>query len=229
MVDSDATELYVEEGFNLSDDKPLSSLQRKSRSLENATNKPTSETVEIVVGKVGRGQLKGSTSNKRNLYSDTNVLERVHLSQCSVRSDGVDEECAEAGIVYRRWVPDPEMQSHVSIRPFLDNSVLPEEQKLPGHCLLSPKKSYFTTRKDAENHYNRVHIEHCIVVEDSKILMCKCSDMCSRGTDYCTHNRHYHCFMCFRPCDQKVQLAKHLIIKHQVHENSVMHLIPKEK
>ena len=228
MVDSDATELYVEEGFNLSDDEPLSSLQTKSRS-QTTTSEPTSQTVEIVVSKVGRGRPKGSTSNKQNLYSDRNLLERVHLSQRSVRSDGVDEECAEAGIVYRRWVPDPEMQSHISIRPFLDNSILPDEQKLPGHCLLCPKKSYFTTRKDAEDHFNRVHIQHCIIVEDSKILMCKCSDRHSRGTDYCARNRHYHCFVCFRPCDQKVQLAKHLIIKHQLDENSVMHLIPKDK
>ena len=159
----------------------------RSRALQDKSSAPPgpTESIEIVVSKVGRGRPKGSMSNKRQLYSDKNVLERVHLSQRSVRSDGVDEQCAEAGIVYRRWIPDPEMDSHLSIRPFLDNSILPEEQKLPGHCLLCPKKSYFTTRKDAENHYNHVHIEHCIVVEDTKILMCKCSDVRSRGTDYC--------------------------------------------
>ena len=203
----------------------------RSRALQDKSNVPAGEieSIEVVVNKVGRGRPKGSTSNKRELYGDENVLERVHLNQRSVRSDGVDEECAEAGIVYRRWMPDPERDSHLSIRPFLDNSILPEEQNIPGHCLLCPRKSYFTTRKDAEYHYNHVHIEHCIVVEDTKILMCKCSDVRSRGTDYCARNRHFHCYICFRPCDQKVQFAKHMIIKHQINENSVMHLIPKGK
>ena len=117
----------------------------RSRALQDKSNAPSgpSESIEIVVSKVGRGRPKGSTSNKRQLYTDQNVLERVHLSQRSVRSDGVDEQCAEAGIVYRRWIPDPEMDSHLSIRPFLDNSILPEEQKLPGHCLLCPQKIIF--------------------------------------------------------------------------------------
>ena len=102
-VDTDATILYLEEGFNTLDEEPLSSIQNKSRALQDKTKEPTntSETVEIVVAKVGRGQPRGSTSNKRGMYSDKNVLEQVHLSQHSVRSDGVDEECAAAGIVYR--------------------------------------------------------------------------------------------------------------------------------
>ena len=88
----------------MSDDEPLSSIQMRSRAVEDQTNIPaaSTETIEVFVNKVSRGRPKGSTSDKRELYTDKNVLERVHLNQRSVRSDGVDEECAEAGIIYRR-------------------------------------------------------------------------------------------------------------------------------
>ena len=157
------------------------------------------------------------------------MLSRVHLHQHSVCGDGVDEQCAEKGIVYRRWVPNPDLQGHISIRPFLDSTIVSDEQRVPGHCLLCPKMKYFIDRHSANYHYTHVHIVHCLVIEDYKILMCKCSDVRSRGSDYRAHNRHYHCYQCYQPFDQPAQLAQHLIIKHQVEEKEVIHVIPKNK
>ena len=168
-------------------------------------------------------------SAKADLYCDRTVLSCVHLHQHSVCSDGVDEECAEKGIVYRRWVPNPELDIHMSIRPFLDSTVVPDEEKVPGYCMLCPKKKFFLDRHAANYHYTHVHIVHCLVIEDYKILMCKCSDIRSRGSDYCAHNRHYHCYECYQPFDQPAQLVRHLIIKHQVEEKYVIHVIPKNK
>ena len=119
----------------------------------------------------------------------------------------VDEECAEKGIVYKRWVPNPDLEGHISIRPFLDSTVVSDEQKVPGHCLLCPKKKYFLDMHSANYHYTHVHIAYCLVIDDYKILMCKCSDIRSRGSDYCARNRHYHCYECYQPFDQPTQLA----------------------
>ena len=157
------------------------------------------------------------------------MLSCVHLHQCSVRGDGVDEQCAEKGIVYRRWVPNPDLEGHISIRPFLDSTIVSNEQRVPGHCLLCPKMKYFIDRHSANYHYTHVHIAHCLVIEDYKILMCKCSDVRSRESDYRARNRHYHCYQCYQPFDQPAQLARHLIIKHQVEEKYVIHVIPKSK
>ena len=157
------------------------------------------------------------------------MLSHVHLHQRSVCSNGIDEECAEKGIVYKRWVPNPDLEGQISIRPFLDSTVLSDEQKVPGHCLLCPKKKYFIDMCSANYHYMHVHIAHCLVIDDYKILMCKCSDIRSRGSDYCARNRHYHCYECYQPFNQLAQLAQHLIIKHQVEEKYVIHVIPKNK
>ena len=157
------------------------------------------------------------------------MLSRVHLQQHSACGDGVDKQCAEKGIVYRRWVPNPDLEGHISIHPFLDSTIVSDEQRVPGHCLLCPKMLYFIKRHSANYHYTHVHIVHCLVIEDYKILMCKCSDVRSRGSDYRALYRHYLCYQCYQPFDPPAQLAQHLIIKHQVEEKHVIHVIPKNK
>ena len=92
-----------------------------------------------------------------------------------------------------------------------------------------PKMKYFINRHSANYHYTHVHIAHCLVIEDYKILMCKCSDVRSRGSDNHAHNRHYHCYQCYQPFDQPAQFARHLIIKQQVKEKEVIHVLPKNK
>ena len=217
--------------FNDSDNEPLSNLQKIGRSAQRnqQEEQPKQQSINRNVGKLPWGRPKGSASAKADLYSDKSVLSCVHLHQRSVHSNGVDKECAEKGIVYRRWVPNPELDSHTSIHPFLDSTVVLDEQKFLGHCMLCPKKKYFLDWHAANYHYTHVHIVHCLVIEDYKILMCKCSDIRSRDSDYCACNRQYHCYECYQPFDQPAQLARHLIIKHQVEEKYVIHIIPKNK
>ena len=157
------------------------------------------------------------------------MLSHVHLHQHSVCGDGVDEECAEKGTVYRRWVPNPDLEGHISIHPFLDSTIISDEQRVPSHCLLCPKMKYFINRHSANYHYTHVHIAHCLVIEDYKILMCKCSDVRSRDQIIVHVTGHYHCYQWYQPFDQPAQLAQHLIIKHQVEEKHVIHVIPKNK
>ena len=136
-ADTDATEKYEDSSFEDLDDEPLSNLQKKSRSTQKK-QEDQQQSRNRNIGKLPCGKPKGSASAKAYLYSDKSVLSCVHLHQCSVWSDGVDEDCAEKGIMYKRWVPNPDLEGHISICPFLDSSVVWDEQKVPGHCMLCP-------------------------------------------------------------------------------------------
>ena len=57
----------------------------------------------------------------------------------NIRRDRVDEECQRLGIYYRRWVPlNPQQISHPSVHDFNDDTVIPDEQDIPGWCILCP-------------------------------------------------------------------------------------------
>ena len=57
----------------------------------------------------------------------------------NVRRDRIDEECQRLGIYYRRWVPlNPQQISHPSVHDFNDDTVIPNEQDIPGWCILCP-------------------------------------------------------------------------------------------
>ena len=57
----------------------------------------------------------------------------------NVRRDCIDEECQRLGIYYKHWVPlNPQQISHPSVRDFNDDTVIPDEQNIPGWCILCP-------------------------------------------------------------------------------------------
>ena len=57
----------------------------------------------------------------------------------NMRRDRIDEECQRLGIYYRRWVPlNPQQVSHPSVHDFNENTVIPDEQNIPGWCILCP-------------------------------------------------------------------------------------------
>ena len=126
-------------------------------------------------------------------------------------------------------VKKPEQDGHVSIREFLDSSVIEEEQVIPGYSLLCLCKKYLIDRKSGKYHNTNVHIKHCIVVDHWKVLMCKCSEVRSHGTDFSTHNHHFHCPICYQPFDQPWQRGNHMIVKHQHDERSVNYLFKQRR
>ena len=54
-----------------------------------------------------------------------------------------------------------------------------------------------------------VHIEKLLVVHDVNILMCRCSDIRSRGSDKSVRNHHYHCIPCWHPFYTPAKLRVH--------------------
>ena len=104
------TEQYADTSFDASNNKPLSNLQSKGRSAQkNQQEQQDPENQNI--GKLPWSRPKGSANPKRDLYSDKSVLSHVHLHQHNVCSNRVDERCMEQGIVYNRWVPNPELDA----------------------------------------------------------------------------------------------------------------------
>ena len=65
-----------------------------------------------------------------------------------------------------------------------------------------------------------------IVVENYKMLSCKCSEIRSNGSDHSARNQHYHYYQCFHPFKSSDLLATHLITNHpEVDLPQVRHLM----
>ena len=147
--------------------------------------------------------------------------------QRNVRRDRVDEECARLGIVYRRWKPlNPEQQSHPSVMFFDEDTIVPEDQTVPDWCILCPRNKVMRDENFCKNHYLRVHHKRLIVVQNYKMLSCKCSEIRSYGTDCTARNQHYHCYECFHPFKSGDLLATHILTNHpEVDLPQVRHLM----
>ena len=149
------------------------------------------------------------------------------IVQRHVRCDRVDEECAHQGIVYKKWDPlDPEQDSHASVMDDTDTTVIPKNQEIPSWCILCPQNKHLRTHNFAYKHYLRVHHRKLLVVNDSKMLSCKCSKMWSHGSDHSARNLHFHCYLCFHPFKLADLLATHLITCHtEINLCEVRHLM----
>ena len=63
-----------------------------------------------------------------------------------------------------------------------------------AHAISTYKTIIFT-----HNHYLRVHHKKLYVINDFKMLSCKCSEIRSHGYDRSAQNLHFHCYLCFHP------------------------------
>ena len=149
----------------------------------------------------------------------------------NVRRDGVDEECRKQNIKYLKWTGSKgkgllvsQIKSNVVLIDYI-----PNKQDENSDCLLCPKEKCLGGRADAIDHYKRVHISRLIQISNINILMCRCSDIRSRGSDRSIRNRHFHCIACWHPFDTPAKLRIHKLAKHsdKYSEVDLAHLKPK--
>ena len=135
--------------------------------------------------------------------------------------------CACQGIVYKKWEPlDPEQDSHASVMDATDTTIIPKKQEIQSWCILCPRNKHLRTHNFTYKHYLRVHHRKLLVVNASKILSCKCSEMHSHGSDHSACNLHFHCYRCFHPFKLGDLLVTHLIICHtEINLCEVRHLM----
>ena len=98
---------------------------------------------------------------------------------------------------------------------FDKETIVPEGQKIPDWCILCPRNKVMRDKGFCQSHYLRVHHKKLIVVENYKMLSCKCSEICSHGSDRIARNQHYHCYQCFHPFKSADLLATHIITNHE--------------
>ena len=75
-----------------------------------------------------------------------------------------------------------------------------------------------------------MHHKKLLVVNNSKMLACKCSEIRSHGSDRSARNQHFHCCVCLHPFKAGDLLATHMItsrtetdlsqVRHLMHENN---------
>ena len=132
----------------------------------------------------------------------------------NVRRDRVDE--AHKGEKYVRWsgTKGPGLHNSQIKNSTVLIDFVPPFQTIVQNCALCPQEKVLDTNEDIIRHYQRVHISRLINIHQVNILMCRCSEVCSRGTDNSVHNRHYHCLECWHPFDTKAKLRVHILAKH---------------
>ena len=169
-----------------------------------------------------RGRPRGKAKPKVIDFSIPGSIQQRH-----VRRDHVDEECEEQGVIYRKWVPlNPNQTSHIAVRDWQDDTVIPAEQDFPSYCIMCPKNRFLKNEARGETHYLAWHHKRLLVVDNWKLLCCKCSEVRSHGRDNSARNQHYHCPLCFRTCKTDDQLGTHMITQHlEVTENMILHLL----
>ena len=169
-----------------------------------------------------RGRPRGRAKPKSDSY-----MSEFRIVQRHVRRDRVDEECTSKGIVYKHWEPlDPDLDSHPSVRDVDDETIIPEQQNIPNWCIMCPRNKHLRNRDFAVKHYLRVHHSKLHVVNNYKMLSCKCSEIRSHGSDHSARNLHFHCHICFHPFKSADLLATHLITRHtEINLCEVRHLM----
>ena len=124
--------------------------------------------------------------------------------------DSVDEQLTDIKYVY--WQDkEPKKQGdlYISHQDFLDAPIIIPQQPMDSHCILCPRKKELAGEYYAEAHYRWVHRGHSLVINDIIMLMCKCSEVRSTGTDGATRNSHWHCVECWHPFRLRGQLKLH--------------------
>ena len=133
------------------------------------------------------------------------------IRQHKVHRDRVVEECERLGIYYKIWQPlNPEQTSHISVRNVNDDTMIPEEQEIPQWCIFCPKNCVLPNYHFAVNHYRSVHQSTLLVVNETKMWACNCSEMWLHGSDNSARNKHYHCLECFHAFKTSDLLGTHI-------------------
>ena len=174
------------------------------------------------------------TSSSRAKGGRASVDPKNIIKVCkNVRRDGVDEKCAKDNIKYYKWTGTKGSGLHPSQVKTSTSMMdyVPPKQKPNTDCILCPKEKILETEFDMQLHFRRVHIAKLLVVHNVNILMCRCSDIRSRGSDNSVRNRHYHCITCWHPFDTGAKLRVHKLAKHSdVYDKlSLLHLKPKAR
>ena len=146
----------------------------------------------------------------------------------NIRRDGVDEHCKRENIKYLKWMGTKGRGLHpsqVKAKVVLIDYV-PKSQDENADCLLCPKEKTLGGMADTIDHYWCVHIAHLLTVTNVNILMCRCSDIRSRGSDNSARNGHFHCVTCWHPFDTGAKLRIHKLSKHgeKYSEQDLAHL-----
>ena len=174
---------------------------------------------------IGTGSSRGKGA-KMSLDSKNIIKLRKN-----VRRDGVDEKCAKENIKYYKWNGTKCKGFHASQVKMSTSMIdyVPPEQNPNTDCILCPKEKILETQFDMQLHFRCVHIAKLLVVHDVNILMCRCSDIRSRGLDKSVRNHHYHCITCWHLFDTGAKLRVHKLAKHSdiYDEPSLLHLKPK--
>ena len=154
---------------------------------------------------------------------DAKIIIKVRKN---VRRDGVDEKWVQQNIKYYKWTVTKGRGFHPSQVKTSTSMIdyIPPQQTPNTDCILCPKEKILETQFDMELHFRRVHIAKLLVVHNVNILMCRCSDLRSRGSDnsVCT---------CWHPFDTGAKLRVHKLAKHSdvYDESSLLHLKPKAR
>ena len=138
------------------------------------------------------------------------------------RNDEAEADKYKAERWKRRETRRTRHKSHCGVD---DVNYLPAQQAIPGYCVLCPKKFVGVNRRMLVAHNNRVHFAHSVVVDSTRVLMCKCSAVPTRGYDADARNAHFHCPGCHKPCDKRYQLGIHLVSRHNYTDEEVAHLM----
>ena len=118
-------------------------------------------------------------------------------------------------MIYQKWKNGfCHITSHVSVRDLNDDTIIPEQQEMPGWCMICPKNKYVNF-DNGERHYLTLHHKSLVVIGSHKLWHCKCSQLRSHGNDMSARNAHYHCMKCLQPCRSTANLANHVIHAHR--------------
>ena len=193
-----------------------------------AASTPRPSTSSTGAGQERRNTKPRPSSKERAFQKAAETI--ITYEKRSYRGDGVDEECERLQIKYRRWQGNdlPKEEPHASHLPFGTTPIIAVDQHQHDYCLLCPRQRALDENWDVQRHYRSVHELGHLVVNDTIIMVCKCSDVRSRGwkTDKSTRNRHFHCIICHHPRDNQHQIGNHMHKKHrEISRSDVSHLL----
>ena len=142
--------------------------------------------------KSSHGSTKPSPVSRADLIKKKACIASKVLSKTcqNLRRDVVDEKCARLGITYLKWKGRKGLGmqvSHVPAKKALFKYVR-RGQRMNEDCILCPKEKHLNSQCDLLVHVKRVHVGHLITIRDMNLLMCRCSDIRSQGTDNSVHN-----------------------------------------
>ena len=119
------------------------------------------------------------------------IASKVLSKTCqNLRRDGVDEKCARLGITDLKCKGQKGPGIHISHVPTKKAlfKYVQRGQRMNEDCILCPKEKHINSQYDLLVHVRRVHVGHLITIRNTNLLMCRCSDIHSQGTDNSVRN-----------------------------------------